>query len=88
MTHDEVVKAMHSKLSEEIADAEKYCAMSECMESMGFHDTADGMDEMAYDEYTHAMFIHQTLQEEGVTIPDDLEKKFQALQDKMEDEFR
>lgn len=87
MTKDEVVKAMHAKLSEEIADAEKYMAMSECMEKMEYHDTADGMSEMALDEFTHAQFIHDTLEEEGVTIPDDLEKKYNDLSEKM-DEFQ
>ena len=85
MTKDEVIKAMHAKLSEEIADAEKYMAMSECMEKMEYHDTADGISEMAYDEFTHAEFIHDTLEEEGVTIPDDLEKKYKTLSEKMED---
>ena len=55
---------------------------------MGSDDLADGLFEMAYDEYTHAQFIHETITEQGITVPETITKKWTELDEKMEAEFR
>lgn len=88
MTHDEIVKAMFDNFLEEIEDSEKYAQMGECAKKMGSDDLADGLFEMAYDEYTHAQFIHETITEQGITVPETIAKKWTELDEKMEAEFR
>lgn len=88
MTHDEIVKAMFDNFLEEIESSEKYIQMGECAKKMGSDDLADGLFEMAYDEYTHAQFIHETITEQGITVPETITKKWTELDEKMEAEFR
>lgn len=88
MTHDEIVKAMFDNFLEEIESSEKYAQMGECAKKMNDADLADGLFEMAYDEYTHAEFIHDTIEEQGITIPETIKEKWMALDEKMEAEFQ
>lgn len=84
---EDVTKDILNHFSSEIEDANNYYAMMENAEKMNDVDLAFGLQEMAYEEYTHAKFIKMVLDDHHLEIPDDICEKWKALEEKMEAEF-
>lgn len=84
---EDITKDILNHFSSEIEDANNYYAMMENAEKMNDVDLAFGLQEMAYEEYTHAKFIKMVLDEYHLEIPDDICEKWKALEEKMEAEF-
>lgn len=83
-THDEVAKHIHVRFMEEITSACGYLDMAENAEKMGRLDLAEGLCEMAKDEYTHAAFIESVMNDEHITMTDDEKKKYSDLERRIE----
>lgn len=73
---------------DEIEDGNKYCDMAMAAEEMGHADLARGLYEMAYDEYTHAHFIHDNLVDWGCEIPEKEMLKWHELKERIHRKFR
>ena len=94
MTYDEINAELLKQLPEEIEDSNHYfmlakaasCTCHEC-EMHNSKELADGLFEISMDEYTHAKFIHNHLMKSCITIPDDIEHKYQALHNRAEDMY-
>lgn len=88
MTHDEIMKHLHTNFMDEVKDANKYCDMAENAERMCRPDLYEGLCEMAHDEYTHAEFICSVMQQEGESLTQDEETKWNELGSRMEAFFQ
>lgn len=79
MTHDEMLKALTADLAEELKDSEKYMKMSKEMRHIGECGAANWFVDMSYDEFTHASFIRDYLEESHVPVAPDQENKLCEL---------
>lgn len=73
---------------DEIEDSNKYCDMAMAAEEAGHVKLAKGLYEMAYDEYTHAYFIHNNLVDWGCEIPEKEMMKWHELKERIHRKFR
>lgn len=88
MTPDDVAKELSKDFADEISDSKKYHRMAKVMEKAGDHDDCHYLTEMAKDEYTHAYFIYNFMVDHDMHIPEEQEKDFKELKEKMGKYFR
>lgn len=79
MTADQLKQKLIPLLQDEVLGAQKYLEMSEDFEKCGNEAAATGFAEAAYDEFTHAHFMHVMLEEHCVDIPSELECSLEKL---------
>lgn len=80
MTMQEIVHKLHENFSDEIADANEYLNMAESAERMEHHEMAEGLAEIAKEEYTHAKFIHYVMKENGIMADTEDMKDWEELE--------
>lgn len=73
---------------DEIEDSNKYLDMAVAAEEMGHERLAKGLYLMAYDEYTHADFIHDNLVDWGCEIPEKEMMMWHELKERIHRKFR
>ena len=73
---------------DEVHDSNKYLKMAHTAEVMGHEELAEGLYEMAHDEYTHAKFIHLNLVDWGCDIPEKEMMKWHELEEHIARKFR
>lgn len=88
MTHDEVIKHLHTNFMEEVKDSSKYCDMAEAAECMNRPDLYEGLCEMANDEHSHAEYICMVMEQEGEHLTAEEEAKWNELTERIEKLFR
>lgn len=88
MTIEDVTSKFKEDFLDEITDANTYFDMAKAMEHEGRTSVANGLYEMAKDEYTHAEFIRKHLIDNGVYIPTDQMNMFEALDERICRKFR
>jgi ferritin len=88
MSMEDITKKLHGEFEEEIEGANNYLDMAISASDMEHNQLSNGLANIAYDEYTHAMFIHDFLKKSGVTISEDHEKKFNEMVDRFQRELR
>lgn len=87
MSISDIKDKFKKDFSDEINDANTYCDMGTAAEMEGQHDLADGLYEMAHDEYTHAYFIHANLLDWGCEIPEKERMMWQELKERFDRKF-
>ena len=70
MTKMDIINKLRSEFPEEVEDSKNYFMMAQAAENMGHYDVAEGLYEIAKDEYTHARFIKHFLKNTGEPIPE------------------
>lgn len=87
MTHEEITKHLQEKFAGEVHGADGYLNMAEAAERMGKYELAEGLYEMAKDEYSHADFIADTMKEHGVAASKEEWEAFEALTERIKPLF-
>lgn len=87
MTMDDVSKELEDDFEDEIHDSKKYMHMSRVAEKHGDYEESYYLLEMSKDEFTHAEFIHDYLEEHDIDIPEELEEKYKKLEEEMAEFF-
>ena len=75
--NEEMSKRMDAILMDETQSTKKYWNMAKAAEN---EDMAYGLAEMAKDEYTHAKFVHDSMQEKGCKISEACGKSWQEVE--------
>lgn len=88
MTMADVKCAFKKDFTDEILDASTYCRMAKVAEEAGDETLARGLYEMAYDEYTHAKFIHDNLVDWGCEISENDMIRWHEVKERLERMFR
>lgn len=88
MTMEDVADNLSKDLMDEIEDSNKYFHMSKIAEKSGNNEDSYYLFEMSKDEFTHAYFIHCFMIEHDIDIPEDQEKEFECLKNKMKEFFQ
>ena len=88
MSLSDIQKVFKEDFSDEIHDSNKYCDMAKAAEEAGNLGLAKGLHAMAYDEYTHAKFIHENLVDWGCEIPEKEMMAWQQLKERVARSFR
>lgn len=65
MTIDELLEKMSKSFKKELCDVMRYCKMAEAAEEEGLIRFAEGLHEICYEEFTHAMFLRDNLKHLG-----------------------
>lgn len=76
---DAFIKKMEPAFPEEMQSARKYLQMAKEADAAGEEDLAEGLMEMAHDEYTHAQFMYSEMCEEGHEICEAHKKMWEEL---------
>lgn len=84
---DDVTEELENDFADEIHDSKKYMRMSRVAEKHGDYDDSYYLLEMSKDEFTHAKFIHEYLEEHDIEIPEELEEKYEKLEEEMSEFF-
>lgn len=87
MTMEDVAKELKKDFAEEIADSKKYLCMAKVAEKAHCEEDCHYLTEMAKDEYTHAYYIHSFLHEHDIHVLEELEEKFEALKEHIQEFF-
>lgn len=87
MTMDDVAECLQKDFPGEIDDAKKYMCMAKIADNADAHHDSHYLLEMAKDEYTHAVFIHDFMERHGLHIPEEQEECFVALKAEMAEFF-
>lgn len=87
MTMSDVSKCLQKDFAEEMADAKKYLCMAKIADRADDHHDCHYLLEMAKDEYTHAMFIHDFMERHDLHIPEEHEECFHKLKEEMAEFF-
>lgn len=87
MTMEDVANELADDFADEISDCKKYMHMAKVADKSGDYDDCHYLTEMSKDEYTHAYFIHNFMVEHGICIPEEQEKDFECLKEKMKEFF-
>lgn len=88
MSMGDIKKVFKEDFTDEVNDANKYCDMAHTAEMMGHGELANGLHAIAYDEYTHAKFIHDNLIDWGVEISETDMMKWHELKERIHRKFR
>lgn len=92
MTHEEILAHMQEKMDEELSYTDQYLNMVDSAmkmpESELNHKLITGIAEMAHDEYTHAEFICDMIEEFGGTVPAEKAKKMEEIYHRLERHFQ
>ncbi len=72
---------------DEIEDCNKYLDMAKDAENLKHDQLVQGLYAIAWDEYTHARFIHAYLVDWGFTIPDNELLKWHELRERVDRKF-
>lgn len=88
MTMEDVADNLSKDLMDEIEDCKKYFCMSKVAEKSNNHEDCYYLLEMSKDEFTHAYFIHSFMIEHDIAIPEEQEKEFEHLKNKMKEFFQ
>lgn len=88
MTIHDIKDTFKKDFEEEIHDSNKYCNMADAAEAAGNEELAHYLCEMAYDEFTHAKFIHTMLVDWGYDIPEKTRMEWYELKERAERKFR
>lgn len=73
---------------DEIEDSNAYCDMATVAEHGGHERLAEGLYAMAYDEFTHASFIHDNLVDWGCSISEKDMMLWHELKERIHRKFR
>ena len=87
MTMADVSERLQENFADEIADAKEYLRMAKIADHADDHHDCHYLLEMAKDEYTHAVFIHDFMERHGIHIPEEQEEHFCELKEKMAEFF-
>lgn len=91
-TMDEDMKKFYHEMMEdfpdEINDANKYLDFARMAKKHGDEEIAEGLIEIAKDEYTHAHFIREILIDEGLEMKPGVNEAFEMLKKRVERIFR
>lgn len=87
MTMDDVAECLQKDFAEEIADSKKYLCMAKIADHAGNEHDCHYLLEMAKDEYTHAVFIHDFMERHELDIPEEQEMCYNKLKEKMSEFF-
>ena len=85
---EDIKKTFEKDFCDEIEDCNKYHKMAQAAKALGKEELAEGLMDVAYDEYTHAKFIHMMLSEWSCEIPEKSLMKWHALKERAEHIFR
>lgn len=83
MTMEDVAACLEEDFSEEIADSKKYLCMAKIANCAGDEYDNRYLLEMAKDEYTHALFIHDFMERHNIHIPEEKKECFDKLEEEM-----
>lgn len=75
MPLNEFIEKIYKSFRKELCDVMRYCEMAMVAESEGFKEFAEGLNEMCYEEYTHASFLRANLKKMGRNPEEDPEVK-------------
>lgn len=84
MTIEDITKKFSEGLMGEIKGADEYLTMAQAAELLGANGLAKGLYSMAYDEFTHARFIHEMLVKHGIPVMIDTKARFSELKNRIE----
>lgn len=87
VTMSDVAECLQKDFSEEIADAKKYLHMARIAEAAGNEHDNHYLLEMAKDECTHAIYIHDFMKRHAMCISEADEKCFAELKAEMQEFF-
>lgn len=87
MTMEDVSEHLQREFLEEITGAKEYLCAAKIADHAEDHYDSHYLMEMAKDEFTHAVFIHEFLEQHGVNIPEVQEKCFAEIKAEMEQFF-
>ena len=87
MTREELLKILSAHFVQEITDTEKYLSLYKQIENHKNTYMVKGFKEIIKDEYSHVDFIKSILEEYDFTIPEDVKKKLDKLEEDIEDTF-
>lgn len=87
MKKEEIAKHLLEHFTEEVESANKYYAMAENADKLGYDALVPGLCEMVKDEYSHAQYIMNTMTEMGFDMPEEAAKKWDELEEKIRDLF-
>lgn len=88
MTMGEVADKLADDFEDEIGDSRKYLCMAKVAEKSGNGSDSHYLYEMAKDEYTHARFIRDFMEEHDIEIPEDQDSRYHKLEEEIERIFR
>lgn len=87
LTMEDVSKHLQKEFPEELAGAKKYLCAAKIADNASDHHDCHYLLEMAKDEFTHAVFIHDFMERHGMSIPEVQEKCFVELKAEMAEFF-
>lgn len=85
LTH--IKREFQEDFLDEIEDCNKYLDMAAEAEAAKMDQLTQGLYAIAWDEYTHARFIHGYLVDWGFTIPDNELLKWHELRERVDRKF-
>lgn len=88
MTMEDVSRELEKDFSDEISDSKKYFCMAKIADKAGCEEDCHYLMEMSKDEYTHAHFIYEFMKEHDIHVPEEQEKEFMELKERMEKFFQ
>lgn len=88
MTMGDVADKLVDDFEDEIDDSKKYLCMAKVAEKSGNEHDSYYLYEMAKDEYTHARFIKDFMEEHDIEIPEDHEERYHKLEEEINRIFR
>lgn len=87
MKKEDLAKHLLEHFNDEVESANKYYAMAENADKLGYDGLLPGLCDMVRDEYSHAQFIMNTMHEMNIEIPEAEMKKWDELEEKTRDLF-
>lgn len=87
MSMEDITTKLHNEFKDEVDGANEYLDMAISACDMQHQELSNRLSCMAYDEYTHAMFIHDFLNKSGVTISEEHEKSFNEMVERFQREL-
>lgn len=87
MTMADVSECLQKDFAEEIADAKKYLCMAKIADHANNEHDCHYLLEMAKDEYTHAVFIHDFMERHDLCVPEEHEACYNKLKEEMAEFF-
>lgn len=88
MTISDIKDKFKKDFLDEIHDSNTYYKMAITAEMEGHYKLAEGLYEMAYDEYTHAYFIHENLESWNCEISEKEMMMWHELKERVHQKFR
>lgn len=87
MTMEDVAGRLQENFADEIADAKEYLFMAKIADHAHDEHDCHYLLEMAKDEYTHAVFIHDFMERHDIHIPEEEQECFNKLKEEMAEFF-